>query len=59
MTPTQRVSAGLLKPDDGGRIFGVFDVPAGLDNISAAAITVEPEGGSTQPTTQAFLHGQH
>jgi anti-sigma-K factor RskA len=41
--------AGLVRPDPGGRIAPVVaSVPAGYDRIG---LTVEPAGGSPQPTT--------
>ncbi|HEY6327932.1 MAG TPA: anti-sigma factor [Blastocatellia bacterium] len=44
------VSAGMLKTDDLGHGFSVVQIPPGLSQIGAAAITLEPEGGSKQPT---------
>ena len=52
--PNSKISEGLLEPDSTGRCFNVVDIPSVYTQITAAAITVEPEGGSEQPTTRAF-----
>ncbi len=52
--PDSKVSEGLLEPDQTGRCFSVVDIPPASSKINAAAITVEPKGGSPQPTTRAF-----
>lgn len=50
VTAQEKVSAGLIVPDERGHGFIVANVPANIGAIAAAAITLEPEGGSKQPT---------
>ena len=50
------VSLGLLQIDSTGR--GTAVVGYDSDRPAALAITIEPEGGSTQPTTQPVLRAQ-
>jgi len=52
------VSAGLMKPDETGHGFMVVDVPSGGETIVAAAITLEPDGGSPQPTSPVLAMGK-
>ena len=44
------LSAGVLTTDDSGRGVTVVEVPRGIGEIKKAAITIEPQGGSTSPT---------
>ncbi|WP_204071967.1 anti-sigma factor [Planotetraspora phitsanulokensis] len=46
-------SAGLLRPDGTGHISPV--VSATVDGATTVGVTVEPAGGSEQPTTQPLL----
>jgi anti-sigma-K factor RskA len=50
VTPDAKISAGILRTDTSGHGFALVDVPSDIGKIAAAAITVEPEGGSAQPT---------
>jgi anti-sigma-K factor RskA len=50
VTAEEKISAGLIVPDESGRGFTVTNVPPNIGSIAAAAITLEPEGGSKQPT---------
>ena len=50
------VSLGLLRIDSTGR--GTAVVGYDSDRPAALAITIEPEGGSVQPTTQPVLRAQ-
>ena len=50
------VSLGLLRIDSTGR--GTAVVGYDSDRPAALAITIEPEGGSAQPTTQPVLRAQ-
>jgi hypothetical protein len=52
------VPSNVFTSDQQGRsvVTGIA-LPASLDGVSAVAITEEPEGGSTAPTTQPFLVG--
>ena len=51
------ISAGLLKPDAGGRVAAVFDTPPDLPKPVAMAVTIEPEGGVASPTGDKYLVG--
>ena len=48
--------AGLFRPGEHGRIVEVLT--AEPSDLKAGAVTVEPEGGSTQPTSDPLLYGQ-
>jgi hypothetical protein len=52
------VSAGLIKPDETGHGFVVVNVPPDAEKIVAAAITLEPQNGSPQPTTPVIAAGK-
>ncbi|HKV41610.1 MAG TPA: anti-sigma factor [Blastocatellia bacterium] len=58
VTSPAPVSAGLIKTDSSGHGFLVAPVPAQLNNVTAAAITLEPEGGSKTPTMPILLIGK-
>ncbi|MEW6129802.1 MAG: anti-sigma factor [Acidobacteriota bacterium] len=58
VTPDAKISAGLLKPNHTGHAFTEIPLPADLTNLAAAAITLEPEGGSAQPTMPIFVLGK-
>jgi len=58
VTPDAKISAGLLKPDRTGHSFLKLDFPPGISNLAAAAITLEPEGGSAQPTMPIYVLGK-
>lgn len=58
VTPQAKISAGLLKTDNRGHGFAVVNVPANVTNIAAAAITLEPAGGSPQPTSAIYALGK-
>jgi anti-sigma-K factor RskA len=57
VTPEAKISAGLINPRDDGHGFTIVQVPLDITQIAAAAITLEPEGGSPQPTTPIYLIG--
>jgi anti-sigma-K factor RskA len=57
VTPEEKRSAGLLRTDTEGRAFNAIQVPGDLGQIQAAAITLEPEGGSAQPTMPIYAVG--
>jgi len=52
----ETISAGLITTDESGRGFRATRVPADIE-IAAAAITLEPEGGSQQPTMPIYTMG--
>jgi anti-sigma-K factor RskA len=51
------VSAAVFSADAGGRAELIANVPAGMTDPSVLAVTLEPAGGSPQPTTTPFLVG--
>ena len=58
ITPGAPVSAGMLKPDETGHGFLIINVPQSVPTIVAAAITLEPQEGSPQPTTPVLAIGK-
>ena len=57
VTADAKVSAGLIQPDESGHAFAIAKVPADLGPVAAAAITLEPEGGSEHPTMPIYVLG--
>ena len=53
----ETISAGLISPDEGGHGFMFTNVPGNIAPIAAAAITLEPEGGSPSPTMPIYTKG--
>ena len=51
------ISAGMLRPDAGGRVNVRFDLPSDLPRPVAIAVTLEPEGGVPSPTGDKYLVG--
>lgn len=58
VTPEAKISAGLIKTKADGKGSIIVDVPPGLGTVAAAAITLEPEGGSSQPTMPIYALGK-
>lgn len=58
VTPAAKISAGLITPDKTGHGFTVLRFPSNLVQLAAAAITLEPEGGSQQPTMPIYTLGK-
>src|SRR5262249_38050982 len=56
LAPTPR-SAGLIRTDVSGHGFAEVSIPADLGTLKGAAITLEPEGGSEQPTMPIYVLG--
>jgi DNA-directed RNA polymerase specialized sigma24 family protein len=50
VAPTGRIKAATLKAAADGHVFAVVDIPASVDKITGAAVSLEPESGSEQPT---------
>jgi anti-sigma-K factor RskA len=50
VTADAKISAGLISSNRNGHGFIVIDLPPRLGRLAAAAVTLEPEGGSAQPT---------
>lgn len=57
LTPGAPVSAGLIKPDQSGRIAAAFDTPPGTPDPTGIAVSIEPEGGVPAPTGAIYLAG--
>ena len=51
-------SAGLVVPDDNGRVVTSFESPAGAGTPSGFALSIEPEGGVPAPTGALYLVGR-
>ncbi len=58
LTPFQSLSACLIQTDPMGRILKSIDIAQDISRVSGAAITLEPEGGSRQPTPPIFAVGR-
>jgi hypothetical protein len=57
VTAQAPVSAGLVRPDAGGRVTAVFQTPSDIPPPVAMAVTIEPEGGVPAPTGARYLIG--
>ena len=51
------ISAGLVAPDDAGRVDAVFATPPDIPQPVAVAVTLEPSGGVPSPTGPKVLVG--
>lgn len=58
VTPDAKISAGLIRTDSKGRGAIIVEVPRQINQLAAAAITLEPEGGSEQPTMPIYALGK-
>ncbi|MBI3649858.1 MAG: anti-sigma factor [Acidobacteria bacterium] len=58
VTAEAKISAGLIKPKPSGHAFTVISLPKDINHLAAAAITLEPEGGSAQPTSPIYTFGK-
>jgi hypothetical protein len=55
-TTTGPISAGLVNPDTEGRVTLASEVPLAVTGrLSGAFVTLEPEGGRTEPSSQLVL----
>jgi anti-sigma-K factor RskA len=54
VTKTAKISAGLIRQAATGQGFLAVKLPASMNEVIAAAITLEPEGGSPQPTMPLY-----
>ena len=59
LTSDAKISAGLINPDKAGHGFAVLELPGDLASLTGAAITLEPEGGSQQPTMPPYVFGKY
>jgi anti-sigma-K factor RskA len=57
VTPSGPVSASVFRPDDRGRAELIADVPSGMPDPNALAVTLEPAGGVPAPTGSMYLVG--
>jgi len=57
VTPSGPVSASVFRTDERGRAETLGDVPLGMPEPTALAVTLEPAGGSPQPTSSLYLVG--
>jgi anti-sigma-K factor RskA len=57
VTPQAKISAGLIRPDRNGHGFSILKYPPDIGPVAAAAITLEPDGGSEQPTMPIYAVG--
>jgi anti-sigma-K factor RskA len=57
LTPRAPVSAGLIRPDQNGRVTAAFDTPAGTPEPTGVAVSIEPEAGVPAPTGALYLAG--
>lgn len=55
---TPPLSAGLVRPDEGGSAATVFSTPADIPPPVAVAVTQEPDGGVPSPTGDMYLMGK-
>ncbi|HEX5733157.1 MAG TPA: anti-sigma factor [Blastocatellia bacterium] len=58
VTPDAKISAGMIKTDETGHGFNIVDIPPAIGTVAFAAITVEPESGSEQPTSPIYAIGK-
>ena len=57
VTAEAKISAGLIRPDRAGHAFATLQFPSDIGPLAAAAITLEPDGGSEQPTMPIYALG--
>lgn len=59
VTKEAKLSAAVFRPDARGRAELRLSLPSGVaENLAATAVTLEPRGGSPQPTGKFFLLAQ-
>lgn len=58
VTSNAKISAGMIKTDETGHGFNVVEIPPTIGPVAFAAITVEPETGSEQPTSEIYAMGK-
>ncbi|HWO00604.1 MAG TPA: anti-sigma factor [Blastocatellia bacterium] len=58
VTADAKISAGLIDSDQNGHGFVTVRLPSNLTKLAAAAITLEPAGGSPQPTMPIYALGK-
>jgi len=56
VTKNAKISAAVFRPDDQGRtVLKLTLPPDALSGLAATAVTLEPKGGSPQPTGKFYL----
>jgi anti-sigma-K factor RskA len=56
VTKNAKISAAVFRPDEQGRtVLKLTLPPEGLAELAATAVTLEPRGGSPQPTGKFYL----
>jgi anti-sigma-K factor RskA len=58
MTGTEDISMGTFRVQDDGMGMMMFDLHQPIENVNAIGITLEPVGGSSEPTTPPLLMGE-
>jgi anti-sigma-K factor RskA len=58
ITSMSKIPAGVLKTDPTGRTFANLPLPQDMTNVSAAAVTLEPDNGSQIPTMPFYAVGK-
>jgi hypothetical protein len=58
VTPTQKVSAGLIKANPKGPTFATAPITENVPDADSVGITLEPDTGSSSPTTRFSAFGQ-
>ena len=58
VTPEAKISAGMIKTDETGHGFNIVAIPPAIGPVAFAAITIEPEAGSEQPTSPIYAIGK-
>ncbi len=58
LLPGISVNAGLVRADSLGHVFMTIDIPVDLSKLSGASISLEPPGGSKQPTPPVIATGK-
>lgn len=58
VTPDAKISAGMIKTDESGHGFNIVEIPPAIGPVAFAAITIEPESGSEQPTSPIYAIGK-
>lgn len=57
-TPLAKVSAGSFNVDSKNRVFATIPVPGDAANAGAAVVTLEPDNGSSIPTSPYYAVGR-
>ncbi|MBO0858906.1 MAG: anti-sigma factor [Chloracidobacterium sp.] len=55
VTKNAKISAAVFRTDEQGRIVLKLTLPPEADGLAATAVTLEPKGGSLQPTGKFYL----